>query len=196
MDTPGLRERNKARRREAITRAAFRLFAERGYAATTIADIAAEAEVSPRTVTLYFATKQDLALSRTAQSLTRLTTALRERPAGVSTLDEVADWLGREITEADELGVLEQRMFDANPELAALRGIHYTEAVNEGTAALARDMSVAADDTRPRLAAAATVAVIVEAYKTPAGEARDQALRSAFAFLTAGITRLSEPAGS
>jgi len=48
----GLRERSKARRRAAIIRAAYELFAERGYDATTVADIAeahgAGLEVRPR----------------------------------------------------------------------------------------------------------------------------------------------------
>ena len=62
----GLRERSKARRRAAIIRAAYELFAERGYDATTVADIAEAAEVAPRTVAMYFPAKQDIALSRFA----------------------------------------------------------------------------------------------------------------------------------
>ncbi|MFD5763974.1 TetR family transcriptional regulator, partial [Streptomyces sp. NPDC127044] len=64
MMSDGLRERSKARRREAIVRAAYELFAERGFDATTIADIAAAAEVSPRTVTLYFPSNLELARAR------------------------------------------------------------------------------------------------------------------------------------
>lgn len=58
----GLRERNKARRRQDILAAAQRLFFEHGYAAASVAEIADCAGVAEGTVFNYFPTKGDLLL--------------------------------------------------------------------------------------------------------------------------------------
>jgi AcrR family transcriptional regulator len=58
----GLRERKKLKTKEAIQREALRLFQERGYAETTIEQIAAAAEISPSTFFNYFPTKEDVVL--------------------------------------------------------------------------------------------------------------------------------------
>ena len=54
----GLRERKKAKTREAIQRHALRLFRAQGYEATTVEQIAEAAEVSPSTFFRYFPTKE------------------------------------------------------------------------------------------------------------------------------------------
>lgn len=55
-----LRDRQRAETRAAVVDAATRLFVERGYAATSVAKIASDAEVSAETVYAVFGTKRDL----------------------------------------------------------------------------------------------------------------------------------------
>jgi AcrR family transcriptional regulator len=58
----GLRERKRTRTRLMIQGEAMRLFAEKGYANTTVDDIAYAAAISPRTFFRYFPTKEDVVI--------------------------------------------------------------------------------------------------------------------------------------
>jgi hypothetical protein len=70
----------KQRTRQALRQAAIRLFLERGFEATTIADIAAAAEVAPRTFFSYYQTKEDVVLGEITQRFDRVRGVLQQRP--------------------------------------------------------------------------------------------------------------------
>jgi AcrR family transcriptional regulator len=192
----GLRERSKARRRTAIIRAALELFAERGYDATTIADIAAAADVAPRTVAMYFPSKQDIAMSRFGQSIDELTSALRNRGPGESGMAIIGRWLRASGPEAEQdLRELSARMFAANPELNALRTARMATAIAEGTDIIAHDVGAGPGDDGPRMAAVATAAIVIELTDIPPGDRRDRAITVATRFVDAGIAALRPTGG-
>jgi AcrR family transcriptional regulator len=87
MQPEGLRERKRRAARETIASAARRLFAEHGFEAVTVSEVAAAAEVSEKTVYNYFPTKEDLALAGREEGIARLVAEITERPAGTSVLD-------------------------------------------------------------------------------------------------------------
>lgn len=83
----GLRERKKLKTRIAIRRATYKLIAEQGYEATTIEQIAEEAEVSPSTVFRYFPTKEDIVLTDEYDPI--MEAELRARPPGEEPLESI-----------------------------------------------------------------------------------------------------------
>jgi AcrR family transcriptional regulator len=85
----GLRERKKRELRDTIADAAMGLFAERGFARVTVADVAAAADVSLKTVFNYFPTKEDLFFDQADSREAALIAALRDRPPGVSLAEAV-----------------------------------------------------------------------------------------------------------
>src|ERR1700749_3862159 len=97
LDTPpaklGLRERKKQQTRETIARAALRLFAERGYDETTLAEIAEAADVAPRTIFAYFESKKHILLWEEVNFLAKLKRKLDEGPAGTTTVDAIREFL-------------------------------------------------------------------------------------------------------
>ena len=77
----GRRDRKKDETRQALRQAAHRLFAEKGFSATTIDDIAEAADVSRRTFFRYYDSKDDLLRTDVADLLPVMLAALRGRPA-------------------------------------------------------------------------------------------------------------------
>jgi AcrR family transcriptional regulator len=90
--TEGLRERKKRETREGIARAAWKLFARRGFDAVTVADIARAAKVSEKTVFNYFPGKEDLVFGAGMQRTAALIDAVRARPPGASIVEPFRRW--------------------------------------------------------------------------------------------------------
>jgi AcrR family transcriptional regulator len=195
MAEAGLRERSKARRRAAIIRAAFELFAERGYDATTVADIAEAAEVAPRTVSMYFPAKQDIAMSRLSDGVGNLSAALRNRQPGETLHDVFGGWLMTAQTEPEdrEMYRLARRMFAANPDLGALRTARMAAAIREGAEMIAEEDGYAPDAISPRIAAAAAAAIAMEVVDTEPGPEREEAVAAAMRFFEGGTRALRSP---
>ena len=70
-----------APRATAIAATARRLFAERGFDHVTVAEVAAAADVSEKTVFNHFATKEDLAFAGREEGIAMLVKAIAERAA-------------------------------------------------------------------------------------------------------------------
>jgi AcrR family transcriptional regulator len=83
----GLRERKKRAARQTIAATARRLFAARGFDAVTVAEVAAAADVSEKTVFNHFPTKEDLAFAGREEGIAQFAAAITERPPGSSVLD-------------------------------------------------------------------------------------------------------------
>jgi AcrR family transcriptional regulator len=81
LDSASLRERKKAATRRALSMAAMRLAIERGLDNVLVEDIAEAADVSPRTFNNYFASKYEAICALQEDRATRISDALRARPA-------------------------------------------------------------------------------------------------------------------
>ncbi|MGO9224117.1 TetR/AcrR family transcriptional regulator [Mycobacterium sp.] len=75
----GLRERKRQRTRQALIGAAMRLFEEKGYEQTTVAEIAASAEVSTKTFFNHFASKDEVLFPHLSARIDDAVAIIKER---------------------------------------------------------------------------------------------------------------------
>ena len=154
---PGLRERKKQQTRDTISHAALELFAQRGYAETTLAEIAEAAGVAPRTIFAYFESKEDILLCEDQAFLGVLERRLAERPEGTTTVDAIRDFLGS-IQQPDASAKLRKQIISANPDLEMkLRGCH-AEIEPMLARSIAKDLGTEPTDLRALLIAASVTA--------------------------------------
>jgi AcrR family transcriptional regulator len=167
IDETRLRERKKQRTRQLIGDTARRLFAERGFEAVTVADIAREAEVAEKTVFNYFPTKEDLFYSRLEAFEEELLAAIRDRRPGTTVLAAFGAFLLRprgvlafEDTDAatEQLRTITRVITESPALLARERQVfaRYTESL---AGLIAEETGAAPDDVEPRAAAGALMAV-------------------------------------
>jgi TetR/AcrR family transcriptional regulator, regulator of mycofactocin system len=159
----GLRERKKQRTRQQIIEAAMGLFAERGYHATTIADIAAAAEVAPRTFFSYFPSKEAVVFHNVDRDLDGLASALRDRLPGETAFDALRRWIDSmfdEFAADQDEAVLRKRLCREDEGLANFQGGVMARISELLLEAIADDLGEPPDALRPRLVAAAAVAAL------------------------------------
>ncbi|WP_020670116.1 TetR/AcrR family transcriptional regulator [Amycolatopsis nigrescens] len=171
-ERPPLRERKQQRAREAIVEAAFELFAERGFAEVTVADIADRADVGRTTFFRYFGDKQEVVFADEQQMLDQLVESHRALPGRdapdlAEALAQIRLAVAAMCTEATRDArryLLHERLLEENPELHDRGGRklrRFTEAIgeilrargaSEQTAALAPELGLACYQAGHRLA--------------------------------------------
>ena len=146
--TSGLRERKKLATRLALHQAALQLVAERGLDGVSVDDIAARADVSPRTFFNYFPTKDDAVVGIDASAVGQAAERFAARPAHESPVEALravhAQQASEMAGEPETLWPLRLRVIDEHPVLiarlhavfgSAERALAEAIAVRTGTAA-------------------------------------------------------------
>jgi AcrR family transcriptional regulator len=124
--TTGLRERKKQETRQQISDVATAMFAQRGFDAVTISQVAEAAGVAKMTVTNYFPRKEDLVFDRAGAVVASLAAAVAARAPGESMLTAIRRDYARAAARADVTMGLSSpqfaRMIEASPVLTS-RGL-------------------------------------------------------------------------
>lgn len=178
----GLRERKKERTRQALIDAAYELFQRNGFDATTVEEIAAAVEVSPRTFFRYFASKEEVALTLQDDLKTAIIGELSARPADEPVMtamrrafhavaELLQDFDGQNLLDKDS-GISQRfacfnELMTSSPSLFAA-SIEHTTAKQDDLVRLVADRmgTDAVTDLRPHLATAVAVCAVRAAMET------------------------------
>ena len=173
----------------AIQQHAMRLFAEQGYQATTVEQIAAAAEVSPSTFFRYFPTKEDIALYDALDPV--LLEAFRAQPADLSPIQALRGAMRQVFADlpAAELAMQQERdaLIRSVPELRARMLDEFAKSLELFAEIVAERVGRQPDDPAVRTVAGAVIGVGISAWYT-AGPGADP--RDYLAVLDASLARL------
>ncbi|WP_405425719.1 TetR/AcrR family transcriptional regulator [Micromonospora sp. NBC_00617] len=165
----GLRERKKAATRLALHESALRLAAEQGPDGVTIEAIADAANVSRRTFSNYFSSKEEALFYGDAVRLRRLLQLVRERPGSEppwTALSRAAEHVARESSDdRDHSWLTRRRQLRGHPGLAAHQVAAYTAIERELAAELAHQLTGPAVELRSRLLTATFLAALRVAFQ-------------------------------
>ncbi len=165
----GLRERKKQRTRATLIDAAVELCNRQGYERTTVDQIAAVADVSPRTFSRYFATKDAVVLAFIDEVEELIALELASQPPDISHVEalyrsNVAVCLRAKSAPEDGLTaerlLASTRILASSPALMLAASDYPTGAINS---ALAARMGVSGDDLRLRLVGAVWSSIVMTA---------------------------------
>ena len=168
----GLREHKKRQTRQRISDVATALFIARGFEAVTIAEIAAAADVSEKTVYNYFPTKESLVYDQIDEQIEQLVAAVRGRPRGTTPLTAFVVALKQDSAHFAEMladiptsriGEIGE-MVSSTPALRAAWGEHRYRIVSSLTGVLAQELGVDPQDPEPAIAARALVSLLELSY--------------------------------
>jgi AcrR family transcriptional regulator len=165
----GLRERKKQQTRKTLIDAAVQLCARQGYERTTVDQIAAVADVSPRTFSRYFATKDAVMLAFIDEFVELVAAELVRQPADKNELEalfcaHVQAFRGA--TSSPPGGVTAERLLDSARIITSSSALMHAASqfrIDAVNSVLAERMSVAADDARLKLVSALWGAIVMTA---------------------------------
>jgi AcrR family transcriptional regulator len=200
-----LRERKKERTRATITRVALELFARDGFAATTISDIAEAAEVSPRTVSTYFPSKEGIVFDVYQAAIDRFAQRLEARRPSEPTLEVLRGWLRDEerVQSGAEAGLvhpeavgdidfprLREAAIASDVDLWGLQRRYMRPLKRLVASAFAQDLGLSDDALPAQLFSEAVVSTLVAVNAHAARErvATTQAFDTALDFLRTGVS--------
>jgi AcrR family transcriptional regulator len=188
------RVQNKARTRLALATAAVRLFRERGYAQTTVEDIAEAAGSSPSTFFRYFGTKEDVLFLNIREIMDDFRDFVAEPIPGSRCWDQIKTGMHvsvRRVAEPDpEITDVSLMSWLSEPAISARYSQFAREMEGIIAAALARDRGTNPDrDLGAQLAARSATAVYMSTFHLHVHTGRElpALLAEAFEFLEAGL---------
>jgi AcrR family transcriptional regulator len=141
-------------------RVALDLFSDRGYHATTLAQIADAAEIAPSTLYAYFPSKEDIVFSEHPGLRESIRTRIIERPADETLSEAMLTWVStvvpERLTAPGGLTLMRQRraIIDSNDDLIAAERLRLALMEDVFAEAFAADFGEAPTDLRSRLMAA------------------------------------------